>query len=77
MQRADRIVILSIALAFSAFFGHRTEGFVLHPFYGLGQGPFARSPYSTRSALARIRWTDDAAAWWALARSSAAAVGAV
>lgn len=58
MQRADRIAVLGIALAFSAFFGHRTEGFVPHPFYGLTAGALCLiAALNTATAIARIRWT--------------------
>src|SRR5436305_1549981 len=38
MQRADRLAVLGMALAFSSFFGHRSEGFVPHPFYAVTAG---------------------------------------
>jgi phosphatidylglycerophosphate synthase len=58
MQRADRITILSIALAFSAFIGHRTEGFVAHPFYGVTAGALClMAVLNTFTVVSRIRFT--------------------
>jgi phosphatidylglycerophosphate synthase len=58
MQRADRITILSIALAFSPFFGHRAEGFVGHPFYAVTAGALCLlAILNTITAVARIAWT--------------------
>jgi CDP-diacylglycerol--glycerol-3-phosphate 3-phosphatidyltransferase len=60
MQRADRIVILGIALAFSPFFAHRSEGFVAHPFYGVTAGALCLlAVLNASTALARIVWTMD------------------
>jgi CDP-diacylglycerol--glycerol-3-phosphate 3-phosphatidyltransferase len=58
MQRADRITILGIALAFSAFIGHRTEGFVAHPFYGVTAGALClMAVLNTFTVVSRIRFT--------------------
>jgi CDP-diacylglycerol--glycerol-3-phosphate 3-phosphatidyltransferase len=58
MQRADRIVLLGISLAFSAFVGHRTEGFVPRPFYGVTAGALClMAVLNTITVVARIRWT--------------------
>jgi phosphatidylglycerophosphate synthase len=58
MQRADRITILGIALAFSAFVGHRTEGFVAHPFYGVTAVALCiMAVLNTVTVVSRIRFT--------------------
>jgi phosphatidylglycerophosphate synthase len=58
MQRADRITVLGIALAFSPFFAHRSEGFVGHPFYAITAGALCLlALLNTTTALARIVWT--------------------
>jgi phosphatidylglycerophosphate synthase len=58
MQRADRITILSIALAFSPFFAHRAEGFVRHPFYGVTAVALCLlALLNTITAVARVAWT--------------------
>ena len=58
MQRADRLTVLGIALAFSPFFGHRAEGFVAHPFYGVTAGSLCLlAVLSTATAFTRIMWT--------------------
>jgi CDP-diacylglycerol---glycerol-3-phosphate 3-phosphatidyltransferase len=58
MQRADRITLLSIALAFSPFVAHRTEGFVPHPLYVVTAGAlFLMAVLNTATAVARIHWT--------------------
>jgi CDP-diacylglycerol--glycerol-3-phosphate 3-phosphatidyltransferase len=66
MQRADRIALLSIALAFSPLLAHRSEGFVGHPLYAVTAGAlFLMAVLNTTTAVARIHWTmrqlDDAA----------------
>ena len=58
MQRAERITILGIALAFSPIIGHRLEGFVEHPFYGLTAAALCLlALLNTTTAVARISWT--------------------
>jgi phosphatidylglycerophosphate synthase len=58
MQRADRLAVLGIALAFSSFFGHRTEGFVPHPFYAVMAGSLCLlALLNTITAVRRIVWT--------------------
>ena len=57
MQRADRMVILGLALAFSPFFGHRAEGFVPHPSYTVVAGAlWLLAVLSTFTATTRIVW---------------------
>lgn len=58
LQRAERITILGIALAFSPIVGHRDEGFVPHPFYGVTVSALCLlALLGTVTAVARIRWT--------------------
>jgi CDP-diacylglycerol--glycerol-3-phosphate 3-phosphatidyltransferase len=58
MQRADRIALLSIALAFSPLLAHRSEGFVSHPLYPVTAGAlFLLALLNTTTAVARIHWT--------------------
>jgi phosphatidylglycerophosphate synthase len=58
MQRADRLAVLGIALAFSSFFGHRAEGFVPHPFYAVMAGSLCLlALLNTITAVRRIVWT--------------------
>jgi len=58
MQRADRLAVLGIALAFSSFFGHRREGFVPHPFYAVTAGALCLlAVLNTITAARRIVWT--------------------
>ena len=58
MQRADRITILGVALSFSALIGHRTEGFVAHPFYGVTAGALCiMAVLNTFTVVSRIRFT--------------------
>jgi CDP-diacylglycerol--glycerol-3-phosphate 3-phosphatidyltransferase len=58
MQRADRLTILGIALAFSPVFGHSAEGFIAHPFYGITAGALCLlAVLNTVTAAARIKWT--------------------
>ncbi len=60
MQRADRITLLSIALAFSPLPAHRIEGFVAHPLYGVtAVALFLLALLNTGTAIARIVWTMD------------------
>jgi phosphatidylglycerophosphate synthase len=57
-QRADRIAFLSIALAFSPFFGHRMEGYVAHPFYAITAVALCiLALLNTVTAISRIAWT--------------------
>ena len=58
MQRADRITLLSIALAFSPLVGHHVEGFVPHPTYAVtAVALFIMALLNTGTAIARIVWT--------------------
>jgi CDP-diacylglycerol--glycerol-3-phosphate 3-phosphatidyltransferase len=58
MQRADRLTLLGIALAFSPYFGHRAEGFGPHPFYAITAGSLCLlAVLSTVTAVSRILWT--------------------
>jgi phosphatidylglycerophosphate synthase len=58
MQRADRIVVLGLGLAFGPFFAHRAEGFVPHPFYAVTAGALCLlALFNTVTAIARIGWT--------------------
>jgi phosphatidylglycerophosphate synthase len=58
MQRADRITMLSMALAFSPLLGHRMEGFVPHPHYAITAGALViMALLNTGTAIARINWT--------------------
>jgi CDP-diacylglycerol--glycerol-3-phosphate 3-phosphatidyltransferase len=58
MQRAERIAILGIALAFSPFIGHRLEGFVAHPHYVVTAAALCLlGLLNTTTVVARIRWT--------------------
>jgi CDP-diacylglycerol--glycerol-3-phosphate 3-phosphatidyltransferase len=55
MQRAERIVILGIALAFSPIVAHHVEGFVAHPFYVVTAGALCIiAALNTITAVARI-----------------------
>jgi CDP-diacylglycerol---glycerol-3-phosphate 3-phosphatidyltransferase len=57
IQRADRLVILSIALALAPYFGHRAEGFVAHPSYAVAQASlWLLALLSTFTAATRIVW---------------------
>jgi phosphatidylglycerophosphate synthase len=58
MQRADRLTVLGIALAFSPFFAHRAEGYVAHPFYAIAAVSLCLlAVLSTVTAVSRILWT--------------------
>jgi len=58
MQRAERITILGVSLAFSPIVGHHLEGFVKHPFYGLTAAALCLLAFlSATTAVARISWT--------------------
>jgi CDP-diacylglycerol--glycerol-3-phosphate 3-phosphatidyltransferase len=58
MQRADRIALLSIALAFSPLPGHRMEGFIAHPMYAVTAiALFVLALLNTGTAITRIVWT--------------------
>jgi CDP-diacylglycerol--glycerol-3-phosphate 3-phosphatidyltransferase len=60
LQRAERITILGIALAFSPSVGHRFEGFVPHPWYGVTVAALCLlALLATATAVARIKWTMD------------------
>jgi phosphatidylglycerophosphate synthase len=60
LQRAERITILAIALAFSPSIGHRLEGFVPHPWYGVTVAALCLlALLATATAGARIKWTMD------------------
>jgi CDP-diacylglycerol--glycerol-3-phosphate 3-phosphatidyltransferase len=58
MQRADRITLLGIALAFSSYVGHRVEGFVPHPFYAVTAVALCLlALLNTITVIARLAWT--------------------
>jgi len=58
MQRADRLAVLGMALAFSSFFGHRAEGLVPHPFYAVTAGALCLlAVLNAITACRRIVWT--------------------
>jgi phosphatidylglycerophosphate synthase len=60
MQRADRLTVLGIALAFSSFIGHSVEGFVPHPLYAVTAGSLCLlAVLSGVTAVTRILWTLD------------------
>lgn len=60
MQRADRLAVLGMALAFSSYFGHHREGFVAHPFYAVTAGALCLlAVLNTLTAVRRIVWTMD------------------
>jgi CDP-diacylglycerol---glycerol-3-phosphate 3-phosphatidyltransferase len=57
MQRADRLVILGLALALSPFFGHRAEGFIPHPSYAVARSALWLLAFlSTFTAATRVVW---------------------
>jgi phosphatidylglycerophosphate synthase len=57
MQRAERLAILSVALALSPFFGHRSEGFVPHPSYAVTAAAlWLLAVLTTFTATSRIVW---------------------
>jgi phosphatidylglycerophosphate synthase len=58
MQRADRLAVLGIALAFSSYFGHLAEGFVAHPIYAVTAVSLCiLAVLNTVTAFTRILWT--------------------
>jgi CDP-diacylglycerol--glycerol-3-phosphate 3-phosphatidyltransferase len=58
MQRAERITILGMSLAFAPFVGHRMEGLVPHPLYAVTAVALCLlAILNTTTAIARIRWT--------------------
>jgi hypothetical protein len=58
MQRAERITILGMSLAFAPFIGHRMEGLVPHPLYAVTAVALCLlAILNTTTAIARIRWT--------------------
>jgi CDP-diacylglycerol--glycerol-3-phosphate 3-phosphatidyltransferase len=57
VQRADRLVILGLALALSPYLGHRAEGFVPHPSYAVAQAALWLLAFlSTFTAGSRVLW---------------------
>jgi CDP-diacylglycerol--glycerol-3-phosphate 3-phosphatidyltransferase len=57
-QRADRIVMLGIAMAFSPVVAHRQEGFVSHPHYWVTALTICvLACLNTATAVSRIAWT--------------------
>jgi phosphatidylglycerophosphate synthase len=57
IQRADRLVILSIALALAPTFGHHAEGFVPHPSYAVAKAAlWLLALLSTFTAVTRVAW---------------------
>jgi phosphatidylglycerophosphate synthase len=58
MQRADRLTVLGIALAFSPLLAHRAEGRVAHPFYAITAVSLCLlAVLSAVTAISRILWT--------------------
>ena len=58
VQRAERLAVLGSALAFSSYFGHRSEGFVAHPFYAITACSLCLlAVLNTVTACRRIVWT--------------------
>jgi CDP-diacylglycerol--glycerol-3-phosphate 3-phosphatidyltransferase len=57
IQRADRLVILGLALALSPYLGHRAEGFVPHPSYAVARAAlWLLAVLSTFTAASRTVW---------------------
>jgi CDP-diacylglycerol--glycerol-3-phosphate 3-phosphatidyltransferase len=57
MQRADRLVILVLALALSPYLGHLAEGFVPHPSYAVMRAALWLLAFlSTFTAVTRTVW---------------------
>lgn len=57
VQRADRLAILSLALALAPYFGHRAEGFVPHPSYAIAKAAlWLLAILSTFTAATRVAW---------------------
>ena len=57
IQRADRLVILSLALALSPYLGHLAEGFVPHPSYAVAKAAlWLLAVLSTFTAATRVVW---------------------
>ena len=57
IQRADRLVVLGLALALSPYLGHRAEGFVPHPSYAVAQAALWLLAFlSTFTAASRVLW---------------------
>lgn len=57
VQRADRLVILSLALALAPYFGHHAEGFVPHPSYAVAKAAlWLLALLSTFTAATRVLW---------------------
>jgi CDP-diacylglycerol--glycerol-3-phosphate 3-phosphatidyltransferase/CDP-diacylglycerol--inositol 3-phosphatidyltransferase len=57
-QRADRIVLLGISMAFSPIVAHRMEGFVPRPHYWVTAFTIGLlAVLNTATALSRVRWT--------------------
>jgi CDP-diacylglycerol--glycerol-3-phosphate 3-phosphatidyltransferase len=57
VQRADRLVILGLALALSPYLGHRVEGFVAHPSYAVAKAAlWLLAALSAFTAASRVLW---------------------
>jgi CDP-diacylglycerol---glycerol-3-phosphate 3-phosphatidyltransferase len=57
IQRADRLVILSLALALSPYLGHLAEGFIPHPSYAVAKAALWLLAFlSAFTAASRIVW---------------------
>jgi CDP-diacylglycerol--glycerol-3-phosphate 3-phosphatidyltransferase len=57
IQRADRLVILGLALALSPYVGHRMEGFVPHPSYAIAKAAlWLLAILSAFTAGTRVLW---------------------
>jgi phosphatidylglycerophosphate synthase len=57
IQRADRLLILGLALALSPYLGHRMEGFAPHPSYAVAKAAlWLLAVLSTFTAATRVAW---------------------
>jgi CDP-diacylglycerol--glycerol-3-phosphate 3-phosphatidyltransferase len=57
LQRADRLVILGLALALSPYLGHRAEGFVPHPSFAVAKAAlWLLATLSTFTVGSRVLW---------------------
>jgi CDP-diacylglycerol---glycerol-3-phosphate 3-phosphatidyltransferase len=60
IQRADRLVILTLALALSPYLAHRMEGFVAHPSYAVAKAAlWLLALLSTLTAVTRVAWISN------------------
>jgi CDP-diacylglycerol---glycerol-3-phosphate 3-phosphatidyltransferase len=57
-QRADRIVLLGISMAFSPLVAHRMEGFVARPYFWVTASTIGLlAVLNTATVVSRVRWT--------------------